>query len=740
MTPSAPKSPRLAEVAAGVTFILGFGAMLLLWLAGLGDSSRRGFIEYWSATVGDAIILPILAYALTKAALPIRDWSRRDRSLVIVAAGIAALGGVATQYTWLSSATIETNWTLPEPHVFNLPGWYHAVFLVVVSGFLAGACAASLLRLRSLDAAEWTRLLSSWRFVTALAGLPAFTVLLALDERSRDWGGIFVRGIAVLGLSIATIYGFRRSNVRELIFAGGTLILPLLSLAALSQLAGVTLSTTAYISVFIAASVGIGAVAALRHDSLGATAFACATTGVVAAGLSSAIVGRGVGGLLISLAVFAGSVAAIGQAIIIGARAREDFNLRAIVGTLLGEFSIATVLFIAIGLDVWSPDMVAQALLGSVAVIAMAPAHWRLARLLSTVKALEGSEASRLEQGSAKVASYVWACALLFAFILVLALMAVEAGFSLPSEHRSWHGLSPLPYLAFVALLLFHAAVNRAMAARRLKLRMLAIANSIVGTLGIVTVVRSYFLGSLRGPAAWAVIGGLMVCVGLGVFVYEGIISNMAYLQLREISSEVIFGGISAASVASASVAWPTFFLGSRDHGAGDLLSALGLLIAGAVLAVIVPWSTGLQLPGSRPEDSKVPASPLAGVLQDSFLGVVLAVSVGWLPVFYIVGVPDLSAALADVLIYGGVMYHSYTYIMKNNVEHATSFAASHPVGVDPGVHQRVASALFRHVMRQNRIALILPPMFISFVAAQVSPYESSEAVWLLGRGPGLKR
>jgi ATP/maltotriose-dependent transcriptional regulator MalT len=63
-------------------------------------------------------------------------------------------------------------------------------------------------------------------------------------------------------------------------------------------------------------------------------------------------------------------------------------------------------------------------------------------------------------------------------------------------------------------------------------------------------------------------------------------------------------------------------------------------------------------------------AEPLAGILQDSFVSLLLAVFVGWLPVVVLSHLDDLTSWMAIVLPYAGYLSAAYVYIMRNNVKH----------------------------------------------------------------------
>ena len=96
--------------------------------------------HYRAATWGDVLLVPgvcaVLAAGLCDPLVPIAPRERRWA----VAGGVAfGLAGALVQVSWLASADPVRNWTLPAPHFFSFPGWYHAGYLVVASTAIGGA-------------------------------------------------------------------------------------------------------------------------------------------------------------------------------------------------------------------------------------------------------------------------------------------------------------------------------------------------------------------------------------------------------------------------------------------------------------------------------------------------------------------------------------------------------------------------------------------------------------------------
>lgn len=178
---SAGFKPAVPAVVAVSVFAAGFGALLGFWL--LGDwPTDRGLFDFRAATVGDALLLP------TAAAILAGFLSRRPK-LVGSEARVAALAtvcgaaaGALTQALWLLDDNPELNWTLPRPHHFNAPGWWHAVFLVAMSAALAGLVAAAARRANAWGAQQRAVLVRSpWLALLVACGL-TFAGLVAADN------------------------------------------------------------------------------------------------------------------------------------------------------------------------------------------------------------------------------------------------------------------------------------------------------------------------------------------------------------------------------------------------------------------------------------------------------------------------------------------------------------------------------------------------------------------------------
>lgn len=150
--------------------LLGFGALALIYAA---DDWKvpPGLLYFQSATWGDGILLPFAAGLQLHLCRSTPSQRSDVRSFAAFAAVGAVVGGIVI-WRWLAEPSPVLNWTLPEPGRFNRAGRFHAAFLVLTSGLLAGRFGLFLVRLRRLQANG--RVLASPAWILCLRGvLPA---------------------------------------------------------------------------------------------------------------------------------------------------------------------------------------------------------------------------------------------------------------------------------------------------------------------------------------------------------------------------------------------------------------------------------------------------------------------------------------------------------------------------------------------------------------------------------------
>jgi hypothetical protein len=225
--------------AACTVFALGFFALNLFYFLGFGRTRLPGLYTFRSATIGDGILLPLLAYSLLQSV----DVGRLRKSWI--EAGFAVGGGIlgvvvgaGIEVYDLSSPTAPLDWTFPAPHRQNLAGWYHTLFLVLAAGFYGAALALALIQLRdqarSDSAGAIGRLRSAGILGALFPGL-AFVCLLEEDDLTA-YSHLFIIVVAtMIGLGIVLggllTWACGMQNIRWCAFAVIGSMLPALALS-----------------------------------------------------------------------------------------------------------------------------------------------------------------------------------------------------------------------------------------------------------------------------------------------------------------------------------------------------------------------------------------------------------------------------------------------------------------------------------------------------------------------------
>ena len=134
------KMIKYSVLVATLVFIFGFGVMCILyfiWKKNNPTSPLPGLFYYKAAAIGDPICLPLLIGTLFYHHVYQGKTPRAFGKASIIACIIMLLIGITVQAEWLINDNTGLNWSLPETHHFNLGGWYHAVFFVVILAAIA---------------------------------------------------------------------------------------------------------------------------------------------------------------------------------------------------------------------------------------------------------------------------------------------------------------------------------------------------------------------------------------------------------------------------------------------------------------------------------------------------------------------------------------------------------------------------------------------------------------------------
>ncbi len=226
-------------IAACTVFAFGFFALNVFYLLGFGRMRLPGLYTFRAATIGDGILLPLLAYSLLRSV----DLGRLRKSWLqaAFAAGGGILGvvvGAGIEVYDLSSPTAPLDWTFPAPHRYDLAGWYHTLFLIVAAGFYGAALALALVQLREQARRDSAGAIGRLRSVGVLGALfpgLAFICLFEEDDLTA-YRHLFIIVVAtmigmgiVLGGLLTWACGMR--NIRWCAFAVIGSMLPALALS-----------------------------------------------------------------------------------------------------------------------------------------------------------------------------------------------------------------------------------------------------------------------------------------------------------------------------------------------------------------------------------------------------------------------------------------------------------------------------------------------------------------------------
>jgi hypothetical protein len=222
-----------------------------------------------------------------------------------------------------------------------------------------------------------------------------------------------------------------------------------------------------------------------------------------------------------------------------------------------------------------------------------------------------------------------------------------------------------------------------------------------------------------------ALIAAFMALV-VGVFVAEGVVANVARLQRRPVTVDVRVVAAVAGVASGSTILWLIASSLVLDGQPTHVIASLGPLVVAVAAVEVLPYLAARSVQLHQPTKKYVPATPLAGVLQDCFVSLLLAVFVGWLPTLVLVHVHDVTTWISPVLVYSGFLSSAYIYVMGNNVRHVRSefekakrAAGAAPIPAD---QLMVLQALRTHCRRQNLIGLIalVPLLIVAAVALAI--------------------
>jgi len=714
-------TPRIWAIgAAAAVFSLGFGMLAVASALGLGESALPGLFTYRAATVGDGILLPLLAYSLVRSCEPVRCWSRVTRWAAAAGATAGVLAGAGSQASWLENPRPKVNWTFPSAGTFNAVGWYHAAFLVIASGFFSGATIAAGARLRKV------RSMSSVRSIGLLGTLvPALGFVALLGEDNATSLITVLTELVTLAV-VATgvlIWAVGGTGAGWCLLATASAVLPTVSLSLLF-LPGSTVNLTTVLPAVCAALAG----------AFGACVLEVITpVGRIAAPLCVAVCSAGpvyafaAASRTTLLGLAAGC--ALGAILV----ALELLMLR----SLLGHRSppVRTVLLLpltALPITAFSltgryfsqePGMVSPyAVIAGVletALFLKVCAHGVRVLFDPVITAEKNNVAGH------ELAKVKWSAYLAISAIYTGALIACVASLIGTTPAEKWMSGKTGGFGLLVVLVAIPAVL---LVLRLVIARMMGVIAPTVclAWTVLMSIQLTHGYASLLQTAL-----SVMAAVITGLFVFEGTFGNLGPLQNGEIDRTLIVTAALAAMAASATAAWMTGPAIWSRSSTSSIPYAIAAWVIGSAAIMSLPWIAARALPGARPDRTYTLGTPTAGVLQDGFIVVILVTSVVWVPNLFLAHIADVTSWWTAVLPFFALLSRAYIYVMMNNIGHAerehvrvTALAAqqARPVSAD---EQRALTGLARHIQRQNRIALLaLAPLGFTVLFSERTGFD----------------
>ncbi len=225
----ATRPPKSSLALALVVLLAGSGVMSVLSTAFPPAAEIPNWQDFAATTIGDTLVLPVLVLCLHASWKTLSITTARGLSWPFVAGGVVGvLGGAGVQLSWLLDTQPRLTWVLPQVHRFSLPGWYHAIFLTLMSGLVVGLAAgvahALWVAKRSGQQAKANAYASSPLLLSAMTSAWFFSVLVVHD------GG---EGSSLLWTVLSVIISSLSLAAAVLILVGAR-ALPALSCAVLS--------------------------------------------------------------------------------------------------------------------------------------------------------------------------------------------------------------------------------------------------------------------------------------------------------------------------------------------------------------------------------------------------------------------------------------------------------------------------------------------------------------------------
>jgi len=696
------KPSVVATLGGVVTFVAGFGVLSVWSVCTTTPAGLLRLGDFYSATWGDGLFLPLAVGSLLYLVAGLGSIGRRSL------AGLAAVGlvaGVVSQVAWLVDPAPRLNWTLPEPHHFAAAGWYHAVFLAVLSAVFVALLGAVVIGLRKAPAKDVMR---SAAFTVFLLSMGGFAALVVRDGEAEPFS---LAQLATWALVLGGLLG---------------LLLGVFALARASW--RLVASRLAAVAIWSATVIAASYLAPHPRIAL----FAAVAMGVAVATVMAAP-GRRITSTTVTAAVYTAAVMTIAMAITVQQQPGGLLFavLAAVLGAILGPLFVCAAfglgvqwaggvwvgllfpLITSVGLVLSQPDVVTNATVLNTAltvctflpgvVIRQVTAR----RFQQLVEAENGGDAAN--RNAVAVQVWTWLLGAYSAVVVAVVTLTVGAVTSKGFQVGAANDRLDLVQLSLGASGVVLAMLFSAWLAKRTPvLQLVALAPAMVGVVAWVALLlathpipyQPYYVG-------WVGVTSLL----LGAVVWESVISNIARLN-RQPATPATWSV--AACLAILSVVNAYWLLGGVASGF-DKPEPLAAALACAGLVVAVQMSAVVCLGiAAQPEQLKTPYATWFNLFQDNllFLGLVLVFS--FIPLFVYRHTEPLSwtkfldtaVALGPVLGFTGAVL---MLTLHNNREHLdrkiSEFEATPPECRDDLMP---VDSLRKHIQFQNRSAIAL--------------------------------
>ncbi len=741
------RHPVAAAIFASILiFILGFGVLFVFYVNMPHEVSLPGLFDYYASAIGDSICLPVLVGSLMYLHLSSGKLSKKNNIVTVVVGGLCGLVGLLIQLTWIRSDYTGLNWTIPELHHFNAPGWYHACFFIfmfiLIGGLFARYCFSRVYSIASYDI-NWpetiaqTLLWFSGGLFLLLHNLDNYTTnhtffrTIILTMACEMAIGIFINAGLNNIRNIGCIIKGRKTNLsnHNKVTLRKQNLIPVLSgimtaFALANIIYGKVEMDFSYI-VSCALLIIVLVVPDQRHLKQMVLMYAIIAAPTLT--LEMAISTQH-DNLLNMLIIF---LFAVVTPCSIAACQKDNSGVnvlrKGIFATITVMIYISILVIVFVLRDRSDYSDLFEMLLNFVLVYAI-PMYVK-----STFKHIIDAEDQNdavLLKGLQPIMYGLYICLYVGAAILIFRtllpdLIIFQVG-QLAFDENSWIGLVITVIAVGLCIILRKKGTVENSAGKRCW-GCIAIAIAYVG------IICFLWIGLSNTGIVFNEINGIKWIIELSVFMWFGLSTTLALgfrANMCLIRGVPVNGYINIAAV----ILWIGIAL---VNILGELqmvcsYSIIGIVVNGVCMAlatVLFPFLIGKVLEQERPKLQLVVNTPGAGILQDGALFGMLALMCQLLTVFFVgeisktgVNLSSISGIIITGVVYLALISWPLQYCLRNNIQHYEKRKKAKVIGTD------LIKALLRHLQTQSINTLIIAfPYSLYMIIAEVFSHAMSE-------------